>query len=430
MLAYHTFFYILTLITVVVLGFVIPVSNVLTNICVVILLLAWCFSDVKSRITSLINSKATIFILIFLMIYCLGIIYTPAQSTEICLMLRKMSRLLLIPIIMSLVIEEKWRKYALYGFFGGIILSFFIMSVKIFNWEFFTVCFKRHGLFHPDYNVVAFKDRIFTSLFFGFAVFAFLHFGIDTIKQHHFIKNKDLKANNIPLLAGLSLFMGFLCFIYLIVFCDGRSGQIIFLGLLELFLLQRKTSWSKFILYSVILCGSTFVLYYSAHSRTIGDDRYKTTIREAKEYFATQSKSQNLHSTGLRLEFFKNSLRLVKDSPIIGYGTGSFSTVYNLKFPLHYESGMQRMVYNPHNQYMLVAVELGLVGLIAMLAMFITLWLECRKLPSFEKFLAQGIILSIMVGCMANSWLMDFTSMHFFVYFMGLCLAAKPHNQI
>ena len=30
-----------------------------------------------------------------------------------------------------------------------------------------------------------------------------------------------------------------------------------------------------------------------------------------------------------------------------------------------------------------------------------------------------------MIGCMANSWLMDFTSMHYFVYFAGICFASR-----
>jgi O-antigen ligase len=133
-------------------------------------------------------------------------------------------------------------------------------------------------------------------------------------------------------------------------------------------------------------------------------------------------------STGLRLEFLTNTLRLIKASPIVGYGTGSFRYIYNQRFPLVGPDNNQLSVHNPHNQYILTTVELGLIGLLVLLSMFIVMLSECRFLPTLEKHLAQGAIFTIMVGCLVNSWLMDFTSMHYFVYFLGICFAARPNK--
>ena len=96
-------------------------------------------------------------------------------------------------------------------------------------------------------------------------------------------------------------------------------------------------------------------------------------------------------STGLRLEFLTNSLKISKNSFWVGYGTGSFRYIYNKKFPL-YGGEQQLLVHNPHNQYMLTLVELGVIGLLSLLMMFAVMLYESRLLPNLEKYLVQGVI--------------------------------------
>jgi O-antigen ligase len=135
-------------------------------------------------------------------------------------------------------------------------------------------------------------------------------------------------------------------------------------------------------------------------------------------------------STGLRLEFLVNSMKLIKGSPIIGYGTGSFRCKYNINYPLYDNINQQIQVNNPNNQYILTLVELDALGLLALLIMFVIMLYESSFLPNREKYIMQGVIFSIIVGCMVNSWLMDFTSTYFFVYFSGVLLGALPKNVL
>ncbi len=422
------------------LGFAIPVSNVLTNCCVVVLLLAWCFSGIKQKLQIAFTSRTTLIILCLLMVYVIGVAYSPACATEIKLMLKKMSRLLLIPVIMSIFTDAKWRKYALYSFWWAICISLLLIVIKYFvgivSWDNLLRQLHVIGLSTPlTIPVVAVRDRIFTSLFFSFAVFSLLHY---SQRKTNSASNERCSIRRICKLGSsckcASLVLATVCIIYLFAYCDGRSGQVICLGLLEMFLLQSKVSWKKIFLWNVLLFSMVFCVWQVSNNNK---ERYLLTVQEIKEYIFHNNIRAEPHiktlplynqSTGLRLEFLKNSLKLVKTSPWFGYGTGSFRAIYNKKHPLHDDYNNQIQVNNPHNQYVLTLVELGAVGFFALLGMFFMMLYESTYLPNLEKYLMQGVLFSIVVGCMANSWLMDFTSMHYFVYFMGVFFGALPGN--
>ena len=103
---------------------------------------------------------------------------------------------------------------------------------------------------------------------------------------------------------------------------------------------------------------------------------------------------------------------------IFGSGTGSFSGEYKKIFCYH-------ITRNPHNQYIFTLVELGLPGLFALLFIIYALWKFSYSLPKLEKNLLQGVIATIFIGSLANSWLNDFTSMYFLVTMAGVLMAAR-----
>ena len=71
-------------------------------------------------------------------------------------------------------------------------------------------------------------------------------------------------------------------------------------------------------------------------------------------------------SVGVRILFTVNSWEIIKENALIGVGTGDFISEYKkinvLKSPLAPYST------NPHNMYVLVLVQLGIVGLLSMLS--------------------------------------------------------------
>ncbi|MDO9067571.1 MAG: O-antigen ligase family protein, partial [Deltaproteobacteria bacterium] len=66
--------------------------------------------------------------------------------------------------------------------------------------------------------------------------------------------------------------------------------------------------------------------------------------------------------------FWQNSWEIIKESPWLGVGTGDFQSVYaevNKR-----KSPRREATDNPHNQYIFVLCQLGLLGLAGLLGIF------------------------------------------------------------
>ncbi len=132
-------------------------------------------------------------------------------------------------------------------------------------------------------------------------------------------------------------------------------------------------------------------------------------------------KGENNTSLGQRAKFVQNSFSLIPQHPLIGAGTGSFATEYDsLKgVPAYLQT------HNPHNQYVFVLVQWGVIGLLLLGLLFLVQLKDSFLLPPVMRQLAQGVIIAIALGCLANSWLMDTTESHFYVYFTALAFASQ-----
>ena len=73
-------------------------------------------------------------------------------------------------------------------------------------------------------------------------------------------------------------------------------------------------------------------------------------------------------SIGLRLLFWENSWEIIKNNPLIGVGTGDFKKEYG---EVNKKASPNMVVTdNPHNQYVMVLCQFGILGLILLLAIF------------------------------------------------------------
>jgi O-antigen ligase len=107
-------------------------------------------------------------------------------------------------------------------------------------------------------------------------------------------------------------------------------------------------------------------------------------------------------------------------------GTGGFRGAYQRQI------GNSQMVVtdNPHNQYLLTGVELGLVGLVGLAAWLIIQWRMAARLPRRqERMLAYAMLLAITTGCLFNSFLADHSEGLFYVWTTALLFAVFSSPQ-
>jgi O-antigen ligase len=81
---------------------------------------------------------------------------------------------------------------------------------------------------------------------------------------------------------------------------------------------------------------------------------------------------------------------------------------------------------NPHNDYLLIAMQLGVIGLGLFLYLLWLQWHLAPALPPEYEPLARGWVLTFAMGSLFNSLLFDFTEGHLFAY-LGAVLYATYH---
>ena len=128
---------------------------------------------------------------------------------------------------------------------------------------------------------------------------------------------------------------------------------------------------------------------------------------------------QTESSMGLRYTYWKNSLKLIAEKPLVGHGTGSFSKEYRR---IVKEDWMASK--NPHNEFFMIGVQLGLLGLIIYLGFLASQYYYAKKLQNENKWLAQGLLLSLIITSIFNSPLMDHNEGHWFATMIALCFAS------
>jgi len=123
-------------------------------------------------------------------------------------------------------------------------------------------------------------------------------------------------------------------------------------------------------------------------------------------------------SSGERLEFWKKSLRFIAAAPVIGHGTGSikqqFSTVVGTSGPSTIISE------NPHQQTLTVAIQLGLIGVAVMYAMWIAHLMLFFRAQGLIAWCGLLVVVQNIVSSLFNSYLFDFTQGWFYVFGVGV----------
>ena len=105
------------------------------------------------------------------------------------------------------------------------------------------------------------------------------------------------------------------------------------------------------------------------------------------------------------------------DHPLTGVGTGGFASAYAKLV----EGTSQERTVNPHNEYLLITAQVGLGGFLLLLGMWWTQWCAARTIASpLWRGLAQGLVITMMIGCAVNSMLLDHAEGLFYAWLCGV----------
>jgi O-antigen ligase len=118
-------------------------------------------------------------------------------------------------------------------------------------------------------------------------------------------------------------------------------------------------------------------------------------------------------SAGARIAFWRTSVEIMGSAPLLGHGTGSINAEFSEA------AGRPSNATNPHNQTLTVGIQLGIVGIVILIAMWIA-HLRLFLAPGIAAGLGLTVVVENVVGSLFNSQLFDFTQGWIYVVGAGV----------
>lgn len=376
-------------------GFSLPLSTALDNVLVVALVLCWLASGAwRDKLAAVRGNPFALAALGFFLMHVAGAAYSIGSRDEVLAALDKASILLLVPVLVSLKPEVEWLRRALIAFLAALALTLFL-SFLVWWGLVPAGTFKGY-----PFDPVVFKLKITHSVLMAYGAFVL------AVAAREVVDRRWGAA-----LAGAAVIAAF----NVLFMVWGRTGQLVVLGLF-LYLLVSWFRWQGLLAAAaagVVIGGTAYFVPTSAiHERTLA------TLKEIRDWRA--GKPATLANK--RLETWANSLELVRKRPLFGAGSGGFSAAYAKQVK------RTRMAAAGHaeNQYLHTTVQLGVVGLAALIALFALQWRWAARLASRTEIdLGHGLVILMTVGCLFNPFLRDHTEALFYAWLSGL-LFVRP----
>lgn len=337
---------------------------------------------------------------LFWLLAAVGMLWADVSLHERLGGLGSFHRLLLIPLLLAQFRRSENGRWVVTGFVASCTVLLAVSYVHAALWTGIPGLPGRFG-------GVPFKDYIMQSEEFQLCVFGLAYVAAEAWRERRL---------------GAAMGFGLLAAAFLadIVYLGtGRTALAVMPVLLVLFG-WREFGWKGALAAALAGLCLAAVFWLSSHYLR---DRITSLGNEIQNY---ESRNWST-SAGARIEFWKKSLGFVAAAPIIGHGTGSISEQFRVSVSGEGPSAIPSD--NPHQQTLTVAIQLGLVGV----AVLFALWIAHVLLFTGSGIVAwAGLIVVVqnIVGSLFNSHLFDFTQGWMYVFAVGALggtvLAKRP----
>jgi hypothetical protein len=144
----------------------------------------------------------------------------------------------------------------------------------------------------------------------------------------------------------------------------------------------------------------------------------RTTDAFVSDYL--RYKNENLPtSVGLRLEYWRKSLHFLAEAPVIGNGTGSTRGLFQRAATGEEDRATAKVIGNPHNQTLAVAVQWGTAGIILLYAMWLV-HLRMFRGDDLVAWIGLLVVVQNIFTSLFNSHLFDFHEGWMYVLGVGV----------
>ena len=366
-----------------------PWSTSATGILVVLWLVAILPTLDVAALRGELSHPAAALALLLVALAALGILWSEASWTRALEGFKPFAKLLVIPL---LFIHFRQSDRGLWVF-GAFLLSCALLLVasliliswpRPFGWRLNT-----HG--------IPVKDRIVQS-----GEFVLCAFGLLYVAFERFRVGRRRLAMALAALAGV--------FLANVLYIAASRTSLVVIPVLLLLLGFRWFGWKGTLALALVgVALGALVWISSPHVQ----QRISDISKELQAY----ETDRKVTSAGLRIDYWRKAVGFIKEAPAIGHGTGTIRQLFEKA-----SAGEARewQTANPHNQTLAIGIQLGIVGIALLWALWLSHFLLFRGEVGLIAWIGEVVVVQNVVSSLFNSHLFDFTQGWIYVFGVGV----------
>ena len=353
-------------------AFGMPLSTSVGSVLGVLLLLFWILSGrILEKLKEIVHNPVAVAVLLFTALHIIGLLWSEDVTLGIHI-LSKQWKLLLFPVLLTLIQKEHVKYYM-----AAFVFAIFLRACKAYMVLLGLITLPPSSVFLTEGT-----SHVTYSPMLALACYIILQ--------------NLLFAANRPFAKYLQWAM--LLFLSVTMFITvGRTGQIAFFLFIAITIFQYFYQRSKLQLIAGILLIPLLIVVTYFSSSTFRD-----RIDLARAEFQNHRLCNNTSSVGLRVWFARNTSQLIGENPLVGVGTGDYPAEYAKINKAN--SPTLPGTDNPHNQYLLTGAQLGIVGLVSLIAIFICQLVMASRIKDSLTPLRQAFPLFFLVTMLGESY--------------------------
>jgi O-antigen ligase len=375
----------------------VPASTAACSVCIALMLAAWLVSGrVVETLRLAMSQLVGKALLLFIAVILLDVLYSSAPWPERWASVWSWRKLLWGFIVLGLFADEQW-KFRFIKFF--VIVAACGLTLSYIGWS----------------GLIPSKTNHFPGVFFTNHATQGMTFALATLcclAMARIVRPEWRKL----------CYFGACAFLVNVVFTSmSRSSYLAIFCVMLVWCVRTYGRKSFLLAGGGVVALALALVSLSPNLR----DRIGIGVNEVKSY----QTAPDLTSAGVRVVFFKNALELFKDKPVLGYGTGSFAKEYRERFGSAEQGWRGSVTSDPHNQYLFILVENGLLGLCVFFILLGVSFYMSRG-PGPYRSVMQGALLAWCVSSLFSSHFRTFPEGHLIWLFFGAMLAAYRPQKL
>ncbi|WP_349276419.1 O-antigen ligase family protein [Polaromonas hydrogenivorans] len=345
----------------------------------------------------LTGMSTPIAVLLAFFAFALSLFWTVAPQAEALGSLAKYGKLITIVLMLLIIRDRREANYALGAFVAAqtflLASSWMLFAHLPLPWATSRMALTEYSVF-SSYLDQGIMSAVFAGICWHFREHAPGRFG-----------------------SRLAVFLALAALANVFFVLSGRTGHVVGIALVSIAIM-----WELPKKYRAIVVLLPFLLALGLFfSSTKVRDRLTKVETEVQSY---STQAEPVTSSGVRLNLWRRAIQSIGQHPLAGSGVGSWSGEFNrlqrAQNPAHIDIDSNG---NPHQEYLLWGVQLGIPGILLFLALLLSVLRDTLKMDRPYSRAAQSTLLALAVACLFNSSIYDAQIGDFFCILMGLLLA-------